>query len=168
MATASQALRRPSQRCGWPPAWSPPHAGLRRHLSDKSRQAWRWEVRLIYRILGLITLLTALLWLGASGAVPALGVAARPVLRLRDWQRVFGGGWGELLPAHGLAGVVPLRLPDGRLPGLLQKHFSRFLISTNGGQCISCGNCSNACEMGIDVKQYAQRGEPIVRPACMG
>ncbi len=48
------------------------------------------------------------------------------------------------------------------------KHFSRFRISTNGAQCISCGNCSNVCEMGIDVKQYAQRGAPIIRASCVG
>jgi Pyruvate/2-oxoacid:ferredoxin oxidoreductase delta subunit len=52
--------------------------------------------------------------------------------------------------------------------GLLQKYFSRFRITTNGGQCISCGNCSTYCEMGIDVKAYAQRGENIIRASCVG
>jgi ferredoxin len=52
--------------------------------------------------------------------------------------------------------------------GLWQKYFSRFRITTNGGQCISCGNCSSACEMGIDVKAYAQKGQDIVRSSCVG
>ena len=39
--------------------------------------------------------------------------------------------------------------------GLLQRFFSRFRITTNGGQCISCGNCSTYCEMGIDVRDVA-------------
>ena len=52
--------------------------------------------------------------------------------------------------------------------GLQQRLFSKFRITTNGGQCISCGNCSNACEMGIDVRAYAQKGENIVRSSCVG
>ena len=142
-----------------------------RHLSNKSRAAWHWEVRLIYPILAIIVLLTVLLWvhfatgstlLGEAGAVAAkwygfaigsvfsgvIGVGFYPLLGSRVWCR-FG-------------------CPMAAYLGLLQKHFSRFRISTNGGQCISCGNCSNVCEMGIDVKQYAQRGEPIIRASCVG
>jgi len=33
---------------------------------------------------------------------------------------------------------------------------------------ISCGNCSTYCEMGIDVRAYAQKGENIVRSSCVG
>ncbi|MBA3666022.1 MAG: 4Fe-4S binding protein, partial [Bacteroidetes bacterium] len=43
-----------------------------------------------------------------------------------------------------------------------------FRITTNGAQCISCGNCSTYCEMGIDVRAYAQKGENIVRESCVG
>src|SRR5690606_42150807 len=32
--------------------------------------------------------------------------------------------------------------------GIVQRFKSRFRITTNGGQCISCGNCSTYCEMG--------------------
>ena len=52
--------------------------------------------------------------------------------------------------------------------GMMQRFKSRFRITTNGGQCISCGNCSTYCEMGIDVRAYAQRGENIVRSSCVG
>ena len=52
--------------------------------------------------------------------------------------------------------------------GLVQRIKSRFRITTNGGQCISCGNCSTYCEMGIDVRAYAQRGQDIVRSSCVG
>ena len=142
-----------------------------RHLADKSRAAWRWEVRIIYTVLGAIIIITALLWthfatggtlLGAAGNVAAkgygfaigavfsgvIGVGFYPLMGSRVWCR-FG-------------------CPMAAYLGLLQKHFSRFRISTNGAQCISCGNCSNVCEMGIDVKQYAQRGEPIIRASCVG
>ena len=77
-----------------------------------------------------------------------IGVGFYPIMGTRVWCR-FG-------------------CPMAAYLGLLQKHFSRFRITTNGGQCISCGNCSNVCEMGIDVKQYAQRGEPIIRASCVG
>ena len=52
--------------------------------------------------------------------------------------------------------------------GIVQRFKSRFRITTNGGQCISCGNCSTYCEMGIDVRWYAQRGQNIVRASCVG
>ncbi|MGI4973650.1 MAG: 4Fe-4S binding protein [Janthinobacterium lividum] len=142
-----------------------------RHLSDKSRAAWRWEVRLVYPILGLIVLLTALLWVGASGAVPALGAVTGPLGQFYGFAigSVFSGIVGVgFYPILGSRVWCRFGCPMAAYLGLLQKHFSRFRISTNGGQCISCGNCSNACEMGIDVKQYAQRGEPIVRAACVG
>ncbi len=52
--------------------------------------------------------------------------------------------------------------------GLVQRVKSKFRITTNGGQCISCGNCSTYCEMGIDVRAYAQRGQNIIRSSCVG
>jgi polyferredoxin len=52
--------------------------------------------------------------------------------------------------------------------GLVQRFKSKFRITTNGSQCISCGNCSTYCEMGIDVRHYAQRGQDIVRSSCVG
>ncbi|MDZ4698749.1 MAG: FAD-dependent oxidoreductase [Rhodothermales bacterium] len=58
--------------------------------------------------------------------------------------------------------------PMAAILGMLQKWFSRFRITTNGGQCISCGNCSTYCEMGIDVRWYAQRGQNVVRSSCVG
>ena len=33
---------------------------------------------------------------------------------------------------------------------------------------MSCGNCSTYCEMGIDVRAYAEKGENIVRASCVG
>ncbi len=58
--------------------------------------------------------------------------------------------------------------PLAAILGFQQRLFSRFRITTNGGQCISCGNCSTYCEMGIDVRAYAQKGENIVRSSCVG
>ncbi|WP_299312541.1 4Fe-4S dicluster domain-containing protein [uncultured Aquimarina sp.] len=58
--------------------------------------------------------------------------------------------------------------PMAGIMGIQQKLFSKFRITTNGGQCISCGNCSTYCEQGIDVRAYAQKGENIVRSSCVG
>lgn len=141
-----------------------------RQQSDKSLKAWRIERWTIYSVLGLVTVVTALL--------------------LLDWQMHFLGdtlknnmksGYGFLIGSM-FAGVVGTGFypilgsrvwcrfgcPQAAILGILQKYFSRFRITTNGGQCISCGNCSTYCEMGIDVKSYAQRGENIVRASCVG
>ena len=58
--------------------------------------------------------------------------------------------------------------PMAAVLGFQQRMFSKFRITTNGGQCISCGNCSTYCEMGIDVRAYAQKGDNIVRSSCVG
>ena len=77
-----------------------------------------------------------------------IGVGFYPIMGSRVWCR-FG-------------------CPMAAILGIQQKLFSRFRITTNGGQCISCGNCSTYCEMGIDVRHYAQRGQNIVRASCVG
>jgi polyferredoxin len=77
-----------------------------------------------------------------------IGVGFYPILGNRVWCR-FG-------------------CPMAGYMGLVQRFHSKFRITTNGGQCISCGNCSTYCEQGIDVRAYAQRGENIVRASCVG
>jgi polyferredoxin len=86
----------------------------------------------------------------AIGAVfsGVVGVGFYPLLGSRVWCR-FG-------------------CPMAAILGFQQKLFSKFKITTNGGQCISCGNCSTYCEMGIDVRAYAQKGQNIVRSSCVG
>ena len=58
--------------------------------------------------------------------------------------------------------------PMAAILGFQQRLFSKFRITTNGGQCIACGNCSTYCEMGIDVRSYAMKGQNIVRASCVG
>ena len=140
-----------------------------RQLSNKSLKAWQIERITIYSVLALITLITILLlsnwrWdfltedfahalkkgygFGISSIFAGvIGTGFYPILGNRVWCR-FG-------------------CPQAAVLGILQKYFSRFKITTNGAQCISCGNCSTYCEMGIDVKYYAQRGQNIVRASCV-
>ncbi|MDX2359804.1 MAG: 4Fe-4S binding protein [Crocinitomicaceae bacterium] len=83
-----------------------------------------------------------------SAFAGVIGVGFYPILGNRVWCR-FG------CP---MAGYI----------GLFQRFKSRFRITTNGSQCISCGNCSTYCEQGIDVRAYAQKGENIIRSSCVG
>jgi ferredoxin-type protein NapH len=142
-----------------------------RQLSDKSERAWRIERWSIHGVLVLIVLTTSLVWLDALWPGGLVGGAA-------GWLKWF---YGLMIGAifSGVIGVgfYPLfgsrvwcrfGCPQAAILGILQRFFSRFRITTNGGQCISCGNCSTYCEMGIDVRAYAQRGENIVRASCVG
>ena len=142
-----------------------------RHLSDKSLAAWKVERWTVHGVLALIVGGTAFLWIAAVADVGWLDVAAG----------TFGWLYGLLIGAV-FAGVVGVGFypvfgsrvwcrfgcPMAAVLGLQQRFFSRFRITTNGGQCISCGNCSAYCEMGIDVKWYAQRGQNVVRASCVG
>ena len=142
-----------------------------RHLSDKSRAAWRWEVRIIYTVLAVIIAITALLWVNFNQQGALLGEVGTVAAKWYGFAigSVFSGVIGVgFYPLMGSRVWCRFGCPMAAYLGLLQKHFSRFRISTNGAQCISCGNCSNVCEMGIDVQQYAQRGEPIIRASCVG
>jgi polyferredoxin len=141
-----------------------------RHLSDKSNRGWRFERWSIHLVLLVIVLGTLLLWIdhaagGVLGSFSArfvafykfavvsllagwVGVAFYPLLGSRVWCRFF--------------------CPMAAILGIIQRYFSRFRITTNGDQCMSCGNCSTYCEMGIDVRSYAQRSANVVRASCVG
>ena len=82
---------------------------------------------------------------------------------------VFSGVIGTgFYPIFGNRAWCRFGCPMAAIMGFQQRLFSKFRITTNGGQCISCGNCSTYCEMGIDVRAYAQKGENIVRSSCVG
>ncbi|MEP2936044.1 MAG: 4Fe-4S dicluster domain-containing protein [Gilvibacter sp.] len=82
---------------------------------------------------------------------------------------IFSGVIGTgFYPIFGNRVWCRMGCPMAAILGLQQRLFSKFRITTNGGQCISCGNCSTYCEMGIDVRAYAQKGENIVRASCVG
>jgi ferredoxin-type protein NapH len=143
-----------------------------RHLSDKSLKAWKIERWMVHSVLVFVVIMTGMViytyFTGNSqvlflnsytlregygffiGAIfsGVIGVGFYPLLGTRVWCR-FG-------------------CPMAAILGIQQRFFSRFRITTNGGQCISCGNCSTYCEMGIDVRSYAQRGQNIVRASCVG
>ncbi|MEQ9422806.1 MAG: 4Fe-4S binding protein [Cyclobacteriaceae bacterium] len=144
-----------------------------RQLSDKSLKAWKVERWMIHSVLVFAIVMTAAVlhtyWTGNS-----LFLGVIDSYKIRE---VYGAWIGA-----GFAGVVGTGFypfmgnrvwcrfgcPLAAYLGLVQRFKSRFRITTNGGQCISCGNCSTYCEMGIDVRWYAQRGQNIIRSSCVG
>lgn len=160
----------------WYCSWVCGCGGLAETLGDPFRQhsskklsAWKLERWLIHGVLIFAFVMTLLLLLayfglfdpGAAGFVKyiygffigslfsgVIGTGFYPVLGSRVWCR-FG-------------------CPLAAYIGIWQRKKSKFRITTNGSQCISCGNCSTYCEMGIDVRWYAQRGQNIVRSSCVG
>jgi polyferredoxin len=142
-----------------------------RHLSNKSKTAWKIERFTIYFVLFWIVSLTAVLWINHANGGDILGGQTHSL------EKAYGFVIGSMFSGVVGVGFYPLLgsrvwcrfgCPQAAILGILQRVMSRFRITTNGGQCISCGNCSTYCEMGIDVRSYAQRGENIVRASCVG
>ncbi|MFT6747594.1 MAG: ferredoxin-type protein NapH [Glaciecola sp.] len=139
-----------------------------RQHSDKSEKAWKFERYIIHGVLlfailmtiGTLTRSEFFLWI--------------PTEDLRFWYgfaigSIFSGVIGTgFYPIFGNRVWCRFGCPLAAYMGIVQRFKSRFRITTNGAQCISCGNCSTYCEQGIDVRAYAQKGENIVRASCVG
>ncbi|MCG8331902.1 MAG: 4Fe-4S binding protein [Chitinophagales bacterium] len=143
-----------------------------RQLSDKSLRAWRFERWIIHGVLAFAVIMTAMvLYTYFTGEKEVLSFNSNNV---RSWYGfVIGAGFAGVVgtgfyPLMGNRVWCRFGCPLAGYLGLVQRFKSRFRITTNGGQCISCGNCSTYCEMGIDVRWYAQRGQDIVRSSCVG
>lgn len=142
-----------------------------RHLSDKSLKAWKIERWIIHSVLVFIVITTGLLWLNSYSSGTVLGDLSLSFSGIYGFfiGSIFSGVIGVgFYPVMGSRVWCRFGCPMAAYLGILQKTFSGFRITTNGGQCISCGNCSTYCEMGIDVRWYAQRGQNIVRASCVG
>lgn len=110
-------------------------------------------------------------WGYADGGKPQLTFNAYDVRTIYGFaiSSIFAGVVGTgFYPLMGNRVWCRFGCPLAAYLGLVQRLKSRFRITTNGGQCISCGNCSTYCEMGIDVRAYAQRGQDIIRSSCVG
>ncbi|GHA55356.1 4Fe-4S binding protein [Pontibacter akesuensis] len=142
-----------------------------RHLSDKSLKAWKIERWMVYPILVIITLITALT---IANYFMNFALLKQSTDMLHQWYGfIIGAAFAGVIgvgfyPLMGNRVWCRYGCPLAAYIGIVQRFKSRFRITTNGGQCISCGNCSTYCEMGIDVRWYAQRGQNIVRASCVG
>jgi polyferredoxin len=143
-----------------------------RHLSNKTLKVWKFERYIIHLVLVFAVVMTgATLYSYFSGATSILGI---DTYTIQSWYgfwigSIFAGVIGTgFYPILGNRAWCRFGCPLAAYLGLVQRFKSRFRITTNGGQCISCGNCSTYCEMGIDVRAYAQIGQNIVRSSCVG
>ena len=143
-----------------------------RQLSNKTLKVWKIERYLIHFVLAFAVIMTSLvLYTYFTGRSSVLFLDSYSV---RSWYGFYVGAIFSGVVGTGFYPVMGNRVwcrfgcPLAAYLGLVQKYQSRFRITTNGGQCISCGNCSTYCEMGIDVRAYAQRGQDIVRSSCVG
>ena len=139
-----------------------------RQHSDKSMKAWKFERIIIYSVFVFAIFMT----IGAlTRAEYFLGMKAEDI---RFWYgfavgSIFSGVIGTgFYPIFGNRLWCRFGCPLAAYMGIVQRFKSRFRITTNGGQCISCGNCSTYCEQGIDVRAYAQKGQNIIRSSCVG
>ncbi|TDB68150.1 4Fe-4S binding protein [Arundinibacter roseus] len=143
-----------------------------RQLSDKSLKSWKIERYMVHGVLVFAIVMTAFVlytyFTGQSNVGPIDSYTVRSAYGF--WiGALFSGVVGTgFYPLMGNRVWCRFGCPLAAYLGLVQRFKSRFRITTNGGQCISCGNCSTYCEMGIDVRWYAQRGQDIVRSSCVG
>ncbi len=144
-----------------------------RQLSSKKLSAWKLERWMIHSVMVLVFIMTvAVLYKHFTGNSSFLGMDV-----YNYYQKPYGFLIGAAFSGVVGVGFYPVLgsrvwcrfgCPMAGYMGLIQRFKSRFRITTNGGQCISCGNCSTYCEQGIDVRAYAQKGQNIVRASCVG
>ena len=143
-----------------------------RQLSDKSLKAWKLERWLVHGVLVFALVMTGFtLYAYFSGNEAVLGIKTQTIQDIYGFLigSIFAGVIGTgFYPIFGNRVWCRFGCPLAAYMGIVQRFKSRFRITTNGGQCISCGNCSTYCEQGIDVRAYAQKGENIVRASCVG
>jgi ferredoxin-type protein NapH len=143
-----------------------------RQLSDKSTKAWKIERYLIHGVLVFAVVMTlGVLYTYFTGSYNIGFISTE---QLKGWYGFYIGFLFSGVVGTGFYPLMGNRVwcrfgcPLAAYMGIIQRFKSRFIITTNGGQCISCGNCSTYCEQGIDVRAYAQRGQDIVRASCVG
>ncbi len=128
----------------------------------------------LYRIAGVVAVGFGLYLLIPQFFMEATPTTSFTTASIKSWYGFFIGATFSGVMGVGFYPIMGNRVwcrfgcPLAGYLGLVQRFKSRFRITTNGGQCISCGNCSTYCEQGIDVRWYAQRGQNIVRSSCVG
>jgi ferredoxin-type protein NapH len=143
-----------------------------RHLTASDSRSWRFEKYAIHTVLLVALLMTAIVMGGQL-----LHFKSEAFYQVANATK----GWYGFLVGSVLAGVVGTGLypllgprvwcrnfcPMAALLGITQK-VGRFRIRVKPDMCISCGNCTTYCEMGIDVRSYAQSNQSFTRASCVG
>jgi len=143
-----------------------------RHLTSKSTRSWRFEQVTVHATMLLALATTAIV------AADFFAGASHPTFHAfaSELRGYYGFVVGAMLAGVAGVGLYPLLgprvwcrnfCPMAAMLGLLQKA-GRYRIRVKPDMCISCGNCSTYCEMGIDVRSYAQNNESFTRASCVG
>jgi polyferredoxin len=143
-----------------------------RQLSNKSSNAWTFEKYSIH-----ITMVLSFVVTGAVVASFFLGDSS-PMLKQASGEMQSAYGFVVVMLLSGIVGVGVYPLggtrvwcryfcPMAAVLGLVQKK-GKYRVTVKDNMCISCGLCSKYCEMGIDVRAYAQRNEDFTRASCVG
>jgi len=152
-----------------------------RHLSDKRVKAWKFEQFSIHSILVLALITTAVViinwmlhytdisgnWVTDHGTFDVIVTKIQGTYQFLVVAMLSGVLGVGLYPLMGSRVWCRFFCPLAAILGLFQK-FGRFRITVKNDMCISCGNCSSYCEMGIDVRSYAQTNQSFKRAACVG
>ncbi|MFQ5500031.1 MAG: 4Fe-4S binding protein [Candidatus Zixiibacteriota bacterium] len=152
-----------------------------RHLSNKSSRAGRFEKISIHSVMFFAFVATALVlvnwathhtdtsgqWVTDHTTLDLIASKVQGVYQFLVVAMLSGVLGVGLYPLMGSRVWCRFFCPLAAILGLIQK-FGRFRITVKDDMCISCGNCSTYCEMGIDVRAYAQSNKSFTRAACVG
>lgn len=143
-----------------------------RHLTPTGTASWRFEKVAIHSVLLIALGSTALIGLDHVLAEKSAAFSSF----VGDVRQAYSFGVGFVLAGAVGTGLYPLLgprvwcrnfCPMAALLGISQK-VGRFRIRVKKDMCISCGNCTTYCEMGIDVRSYAQSNQSFTRASCVG
>jgi thioredoxin reductase/ferredoxin len=126
--------------------------------------------QVILAVAALLMLLRALGWIFGEDSPPAR-------LFKLGFEGQLGYGWTVDLFLAGVVGYGLYFWFSGRvwcrffcpLAALMHIYhrFSRFRILADKKKCISCNVCTSVCHQGIDVMNFANKGEPMADPQCV-
>jgi ferredoxin-type protein NapH len=143
-----------------------------RHLTSSDTRSWRFEKVAVHTVLGLILVVTGFVLVGEMTEYKGTWVTPIAVT-MKSWYGFVVGAILAGVIGTGLYPVLGPRVwcrnfcPMAALLGITQK-VGRFRIRVKPDMCISCGNCTTYCEMGIDVRSYAQNNQSFTRASCVG
>jgi len=145
-----------------------------RHLAPKGHAALAWE-----KMNGVVLTLAVLVTLLVLGQ-DVWAVLRKPAAAGIEWYRVIVDCW--------LVGIVPVALypflggkvwcrywcPLAKMMELWSRVFTRFRAShfaiVASDKCITCGECTRHCQVGIDVMNFAMKQRELnnANSSCIG